>query len=511
MHVEAVSEGERSQDRQDEGADAQLSDDSPVVSEPQVGDHTRQKRVEPEPEVDTEHSETKAEDPKTEEEPIISPPVTPGLPEDTPTKSRRRPRSRSRGRNSKDFKGKAKPTQFTNPTAATSFANDSSPDEGPVASTSQPNGFTLPPLMSPIPARLALLQAPRILASPEPGMLYPGTSPPTPMIPTLQDIQRGFLRPNSAAARLMAIHLAGPGSYDPSLISPPVTPPHPGKLTRYNTVGGGGGERIAARKVMLRHIGKRLKAEAEHTSGGEDPPPATPSRRKRRSKRSSVNRPDVVDDREPPSAASPTTPVLQMPALPLPTSETARDESDAQPYLPARSPTPNPRSPSVERSRKHALDILTGVSPSSTTYRYETPLERRGPVVEEDDAPDHDHSQASPVPRSTYNRRSDTPPEVPSPHPPHAPVAPPDISAESADDGGVPAYTPNTAQDQPHVFPTSPFATPLRERQGPDEEEEDSHTENDTPRRPPWNDAYDRQISWVAEPGQFLKYDASSL
>ncbi|KAH9952246.1 hypothetical protein BGW80DRAFT_1470979 [Lactifluus volemus] len=62
-------------------------------------------------------------------------------------------------------------------------------------------------------------------------------------------------------------------------------------------------------------------------------------------------------------------------------------------------------------------------------------------------------------------------------------VAPPDISAKSTDDGGVPAYMPNTAQ--PH---------------GPNEEEEDSHTENDTPRRPPWNDAYDRQISWVAEP-----------
>jgi hypothetical protein len=99
--------------------------------------------------------------------------------------------------------------------------------------------------------------------------------------------------------------------------------------------------------------------------------------------------------RRPPSAASPMTPVLQTPALPLPTSETARDESDAQPGLPARSPTPNARSPSVRHSRKHGLDILTGVSPSSATNRYETPLEPRGLVVEEDDVPDHDHSQAS--------------------------------------------------------------------------------------------------------------------
>jgi hypothetical protein len=54
------------------------------------------------------------------------------------------------------------------------------------------------------------------------------------------------------------------------------------------------------------------------------------------------------------------------------------------------------RSSSVECSQKHGLNILMGVLPSSATYRYETPLERRGPVVEEDDAPDHNHSQAPP-------------------------------------------------------------------------------------------------------------------
>jgi serine/arginine repetitive matrix protein 2 len=513
MHVEAVSEGERSQlDRQDEVADAQLSDDSPMMSEAQGRDDTRQKRVEPKPEVDTEHSETKADDPKTEEEPIISPPATPLLPDDTPTKSRRRSRSRSRGRGSKDFKGKAKTIQPPSSTNAVS-ANDSSPDEGPVASTSQPSGFTSPPLMSPIPAHFALIQAQRIFASPEPGMVYPGTSPPTPMLPTLQDIQRGLFRSNSAAARLMVLQqLAGPGGYDPSLASPPVTPPPLSrKIFRNNTVGGGGGERIAARKVMMRQLGKRLKeAEAEHTSGGEEPQPATPARRKRRSKRRSLSR-SPVDDREPPLLVSVTTPVLQTPALPSPTPETVPDEPDTHPVLPERSPTPNARSPSVERSREDALAKLTGESPSAATYGYETALERRGPVVEEeDDAPDHDHGQASPVPRSTYNGRSETPPQIPSPRPPHAPGALSGTSAESAD-GGVSAYTPNTAQEQQRVFATSPFATPLRERQGPDEEEEDSHTENDTARRSPWNDAYDREISWVAELGQFLEYDASPL
>ncbi|KAH9056579.1 hypothetical protein EDB87DRAFT_1579298 [Lactarius vividus] len=502
MHVEAVSEGERSQlDRQESGADVQMSDDSPMMSETHVGDDARQNRVEPEPDVEIEHSEPKLDDPKTEEEPIISPPATPLLPEDTPAKSRRRSRSRSRGRSSKDFKGKAKATQSPQsprPQNAAVSANDSSPDEGPISSAPQPNSFASPPLISPIPAHFALLQAQRILASPEPGIIYPGTSPPTPMIPTLQDIQRGLFRSNSAAARLIALQqLAGPDTYDHSHASPPVTPPPLPKLARWNTVGGSGGERVAARKAMLRHIGKRLKeAEADQTSGGEDPQPAIPVRRKRRSKRNSA-RSTVVDDRDPPTAASPTTPVFVFPppALPPPTPEPARDNGDPR-SLSVRSPTPNPRSPSVERSREDTLAKLTGESPPVTTY-YETPLDRRGVVVEEeDDAPDPDHGQASPIPRLAYNGRSDTPQA--SVRPPHAPGSPSNASAELGD-SGVSEYLSESAQEHQDAFPTSPFATPLRERQGPDEEEEDSHAENETARRPPWSDAYDREISWVAE------------
>ena len=513
MHVEAVSEGERSQLATPElVADGHLSDDGPMMSENYCGDGSHPTQVEPppehepepdlppEPEVDAEHSEVKADDQKTEEEPITSPPATPCLPEDTPTKSRRRSRSRSRGRGSKDFKGKAKVTQSPHPANALPPTNDSSPDEGPIAPTPQPPTLTSPLLISPIPAHVALIQAHRIFASPEPGMIYPGTSPPTPLLPTLQDIQRGLFRSNSAAARLMVLQqLAGSEAYDPSLSSPPVTPPPlPGKVFRNNTVGGSGGERIQARKVMMRQLSRRLKeAEAEQTSGGEDPQPTTAARRKRR-KRSSTNRSTVVDDREPPSAASPTTPVF--PTLPRSTPEPTHDESDTH----ARSPTPNARSPSVERSREDALAKLTGEAPSSAVYDYETPLERRGVVVEEeDDAADHDHSQASPIPRSTYNGRSDASPRVASPRLTPSPSAPLSTSADSVD-ADAPAYLSDSVQDQQEVFPTSPFATPLRERQGPDEEEEDSHTdtENDAARRSPWNDAYDREISWVAELGE---------
>jgi hypothetical protein len=137
----------------------------------------------------------------------------------------------------------------------------------------------------------------------------------------------------------MAIHLAGPSSYNLSLILPPITPPHPGKLTCYNTMGRGGGEHIVACNVILCHIGKCLKVEAEHISRGKNPLPPTPLHHKRQSKCSSV-RPVVVDNHKPPLVVSPITPILQMPALPLPTSETACDKSNAQLNLAARSPMP---------------------------------------------------------------------------------------------------------------------------------------------------------------------------
>ena len=396
---------------------------------------------------------------------------------------------------------KAKVMQSPRPANALPPTNDSSPDEGPIAPTPQSPGLTSPLLISPIPVHTALLQAQRLFASPKPSMSYPGTSPPTPLLPTLQGIQRRLFCSNSAAAHLMVLQqVAGSEAYDPSLASPPVTlPPLPGKIFRNNTVGGSGGEHIQACRVIMRQLSRRLnEAEAEQTSGGEDPQPTTVARRKRR-KRTSTNRSTVVDDREPPSAASPTTPVLSTAALPRSTPEPTRDESDTQV---ARSPTPNARSPSVERSREDALAKLTGEAPSSTAYDYETPLERRGVVVEEeDDAADHDHSPASPIPRSTYNGRSDASPRVDSPRPTPSPSAPLSTSADSAD-ADVPAYLSDSVQEQPEVFPTSPFATPLRERQGPDEDEEDSHTENEAARRSPWNDAYDREISWVAELGE---------
>ena len=491
MHVEAVSEGEGSQvDLQDSVADGHQSDDSQTMSEGDGPEDTRQTEVNAELEHEAGPEPEPKVGPGTEPEPEVKQntvtPTTPepkrnpsflqtSPPEDTSTKLRRRARSRSlaRGRGSKDFKGKAKATQSPVPTNAVSFSNGSSPDEGPVSST-QPTGFTSSPLVSQISAHFALLQPHRLLASPEPGMFYPGTSPPISMPPTLQDIQReasqrGLFRSNSAATRLMASQqLAGSEAYDPLIESPPIIPPPlPGKVFR-------GGERIAARKTML-----RLLNRSEH---------------KLRRKRSSTNRSTVVDDREPPFVVSPTAPVFPTASLPRSTPEPTHDESDT-PAPPSQAP--DPRSSGVQRSREDALAKFIGESPSIATYEYETPLERRGVVVEDDnDSVDHDHGQASQIPRTTYNGRSDTPPRVASPRPPSS------ASLESVGTG-VPTYLSDSSQEQQEVFPMSPFATPLREREESEEEEEDSHTESEPARRSPWSDAFDREISWIAEPGEF--------
>ena len=65
-------------------------------------------------------------------------------------------------------------------------------------------------------------------------------------------------------------------------------------------------------------------------------------------------------------------------------------------------------------------------------------------------------------------------------------------SLESADTG-VPAYLSDCTSEQQEVFSTSPFATLLREKQGP-EEEEDLHAESKSATRSPWGDAFDPSL-----------------
>ena len=187
---------------------------------------------------------------------------------------KRRSRSRSRSRGSKDLKGKFKVPQSPVP----QIGGDSSQDENPPLPT--PGTLPMvPTLASPIPHFPAFLQQSRFLRSPTPvtpdmSLFYPGTSPSTPL-PTLEDLQKGLMRSNSAgsssaAGRRMAMHklTGGTETYDPS--PSPTPPPFAQKLSRNNTVSGG--ERSAARLNLLTRLGTRItkEADAEAASGAED-------------------------------------------------------------------------------------------------------------------------------------------------------------------------------------------------------------------------------------------------
>lgn len=326
--------------------------------------------------------------------------------------------------------------------------------------------------------------------SPEPGMMYPGTTPstPTPML-TLQDIQRealsrGLFRSNSAAARLMAMNQLTRNEHpDPSLSSP-----SPGPrlgLGRNNTVAGG--ERNAARRLMMGRLKERLKEKeaeaAEQTSAGEDQPPPPPKRRSRRRSRRASNRSTVVDDRELSSTTSPNTPVNGPTPLPL-----------EMPPFDGSSTPGRMRKSSIERQRDETLMKLMGGSPTFER----SPLEMRGVVIEEDDeqlSPPH-RPFAPGVPPAT-------PPRVDAIRATHASDSPSTMTFATGI--GAPVYM-SDSHKQPDVFPSSPFATPLKEQTGLEEEEDDMLLDGETqePQGRRWTDAYERDISWSAEPGKSI-------
>lgn len=543
MHVEAVSEGERSQGEDYEEVEEQrgrpgssvrisvverprsFEDDEEEGAEGDGGrevdvhtlrmedgetERVEEERVQVEDVTqDYPAREEEAEEGQMEEErEVVSPPQTPLPSEDTSTaaqgKRKRRSRSRRRSRDSK-AKARASPAFVS--------ANDSSPDEesmpnhpaspSPIPAHASPspippfpNGFTGTPLISPIPAHFMALQQQRMFMSPEPGMMYPGTSPPTPSpMLTLQDIQRealsrGLFRSNSAAARLMAMNqLTRNEQPDPSLSSPSPTPRGLG-LGRNNTVAGG--ERNAARRLMMGRLKERLKekeaeAEAEQTSAGEDQPipPPPPKRRSRRRSRRSSNRSTVVDDRELSSTTSPNTPVNGPTPLPLELPDPPRPPSSL-----ARSPTPGRRS-SIERERDETLMKLMGGSP---TYE-KSPLERRGVVVEEEDD-EQDQDQDRPL---TPPRLPVTPPRVSNVRGVHASDAQSYMSRETG--VGVPVFLSEASYKQQDIFPSSPFATPLKEQPEIDENDEDMMLNPNGSGEKRWTDGYNRDISWMAEPG----------
>lgn len=473
MHVEAVSDGEKFQ------AD-ELQPEAPL------------------PQSQAESS--------SEANPEPTPEQKPGTPEPSTTARKRRSRSRSRSRGSKDFKGKFKP-QSPVPLSVTP-SNDSSPDDSSPSPPPPP-----PSVLAPIPSHFAVAPASRMLMSPNflsPGspLLYPGASPPTPMLPTLDAIQKGLIRSNSVAARMQALQkLTGNvDSQDPASSSSASPQPSFGKLGRNNTVSGG--ERSAARMKLFNALHERIReADAEATSGGEDRERVVhipPKRRRRRSARHSAgasNRAAATDESSGVLSTSTSTPLVPPAVLPssLP---------DEQP-VPERASTPSTAPPPVQSLTINLNETIAG-SRETTPVRADPPSQRkrRSVLVEPDDdiervSPQHTHPALPAVPKHPS-------PSV-SPFPPHPADVPSAATDSSPGAMRVPAYLPASqrAPSRQDLFPSSPFATPHKELSlASREEEEDVESEDpetvvytaENLRRSPYHDAYNRQISWIADP-----------
>lgn len=511
MHVEAVSEGEKAQQSEEEKAASEEerggAEPVPPSSEEQKTQQPLEqngKTLEPEPDNDqsappppqAKSAEVEAElDTELEERPMSPSAVF---------KKRRRSRSRSRG--SKDLKGKARAPQSPVPQLGDSSQDENPPLPSPLI---RPMG---PPLLSPTP-HFPFLQQSRFLRSPTPvspemSLFYPGTSPPTPL-PTLEDLQKGLMRSNSAGAsavgRRMAMHklTGGTETYDPS--PSPTPPPHLSKLTRNNTVSGG--ERIAARQNMLSRLGTRItkEADAELASGTEDrgAPSPTPKRRRRRSRRTSATvNPNPFTSDSDFNSTNPDTPAIESTTLP--------SLQDHYAELRAQSVTPNQLSSSRTQSSEHMFKTTLSIPvPVITPPAEEEPerpeqTRRRSVLIEDPDEEDRD------APQQLYPNLPGTPQHafhalegLRAHHSSDAPSSGSDSGPSSA--VGVPVFFSQRAPSRNEMFPSSPFTTPIKEKTLSDEDEEEQvlyPASTIRPRTPYSNlvENYDREISWVASP-----------
>ncbi|KAJ4498072.1 hypothetical protein C8R41DRAFT_819231 [Lentinula lateritia] len=452
MHNEAVSEGEKGP----LGEEQQPDEDTPPP---------QQKEQQPE-----EQSEARA---GTESENEVGPDnLVEGAPVPTPaTRNKRRSRSRSRSRGSRDMKGKARA-----PTPSPLITGDSSQDE---AFTASPT-ITLPvvpQLISPVPSqfqRSLLLRSPTPTSQDPSQYQYPGTSPPTPL-PSLEALQKGLFRSNSAG-RMLAMHKLtnGTESYEPSLSPSPAL--SPGKFKRTNTVSGG--ERNAARKLLMDTLGSRSRVAKDTDGSGNDEiqapsPSPNPKRRRRRSRRGSSGANTGISDSEF-ASTSPNTPIV--PPTPLP--PTPLDLFRARSVTPNQLPSPRALSPALSKAESPQPPLIFNES------------RRRSVVVEEEDEE-----------ISALSRRLPSSPTRKLPSPPASflsrmPNTPELTDYPTTSGVGVPVYL-NHRDD---IFPNSPFSRPLKEKTSQDDDEEEIVYNTDTSKDLYAFDAIEREISWIASP-----------
>jgi len=514
MHVEAVSEGEKAQSEEERGTGSGVDANASIVTKQDVGTQEAVEDKDKSPEPDSDHAQFADKTTEGESEAdteLEGRPLSP-----TTAFKKRRSRSRSRSRGSKDLKAKMKVL----PSPAPPIAGDSSPDENAPFTPPSVVLSMNPQVISPVP-HFPFLQQSRFLrspttASPEMSLFYPGTSPPTPL-PTLEDLQRGLMRSNSAGAaavgRRMAMHklTGGTETYDPS---PSPTPPPHLKLGRNNTVSGG--ERSAARMNMLSRLGTRItkEADADTASGAEDrgAPSPTPKKRRRRSRRASgsANVPNAnltVSDSDF-NSTNPNTPAI--PSTPLPALLNHFAE------LRAQSITPNQLSSSRTQSSDNTSPppLPTHIQASHEEHERPEQTRRRSVLVEDPDEEDRDLPEQKPTvlpgtPRRVFHTIDESMLQQASEPPSNG------SSLGSTPSGvGVPVYLSERASSRNQMFSSSPFSTPLKEKPLSDEEEEQVIYPATTarPRTPYGNmtDTYDREISWVASPGE-ISYQAFAL
>lgn len=465
-------------------------------------------------------NQTESEDAEPESNPSRT--TTPTTTGGGNRRRKRRSRSRSRSR-SKDLTKELLAQSSGDESAAAAVPPPPPVPISPFLASVNPSP-RLPPILSPqSPPRSAggrpFLQtpiSPFIAASTSPTSSSP--------LPSLDAIRAGLIRSNSAAGRMMAFHKLTGGKESPEPMS---LSPSPTFLTRSNTVTGG--ERMAARNMMLRRLNERIKeADGDTPTIEEESAQTTPTRRRpippdliSPSLRPQFNRSPqmstgIVDDREV-SETSPNSPVHR--TMPLYVPEREGYESSG--------PTPIPETPADQYA-----STRTGPSTSTSSafgytqttdsshpepFEYDGAEVRDGVVIERDEPdssrPHHLHQQLSyGSQNSSYSITSPTLGPLPRPQRRNI-IRPSDAPSESSAVSSptdnirenIPLFLPAHGEQSPYKQDTFPVAiSPFNKGSIIAESEEEGETvvyHEEMKSRKAWPDR--APVSWISPSTEF--------
>ncbi|KAG9050490.1 hypothetical protein FS837_004984 [Tulasnella sp. UAMH 9824] len=456
-------------------------------------------------------NQTESEDAEPESNPSRT--TTPTTAGGGNRRRKRRSRSRSRTR-SKDLTKELHGQSSGDESAAAAVPPPPPVPISPFLPASQ--SPRLPPILSPQAGGRPFLQTP---ISPFPGNpTSPSSASP---LPSLDAIRAGLIRSNSAAGRMMAFHKLTGGTESPEPMS---LSPSPNFLTRSNTVTGG--ERIAARNMMLRRLNERIKeADGETPTIVEESTQTTPTRRRpippdlispslrpqfNRSPQMPTATNGVVDDREV-SETSPNSPVRR--AIPLHVTEREGHESAGPtpiPDTPADQYASTRTGPSTSTSSAFGYTQTTDSS-HPEPFEYDGAEVRDGVVIEHDEPdssrPHLHHQQLSYASQSSsYSVTSPTLSPLPRPQRRNI-IRPSDAPSESAMSSptdnireNIPLFLPAHGEQSPYKQDTFPVAiSPFNKGSIIAESEEEGETvvyHEEMKARKAWPDR--APVSWIS-------------